>query len=169
MFRPGFQGKGRKHRTPTSLSELVSAHSRRWRFQTLYRLEYIRQKWPQAAGEYVAQHVFPVRLIRKTLRVSVSDSSWGNEMSYLAGTILERLQELIPAGWVQEIHVAAGGNPVPPPPLPKPVLLAEKTPDMTAKAQSVAAGLDTDLSDAFARAMLACLRRRAANPTEPKD
>ncbi len=167
MFRPGIHGKTRRRRqAPAILSELVSAQSRRWRFQTLFRLEHIRQKWPQAAGEYVAQHVFPVRLIRKTLRVSVADASWGNEMSYLSATILERLQELIPAGWVEEIHVVAGGDFAPPPPVRKPVKLAEKTPAMAEKAKSVAKGLEPEIEDAFTRAMLTCLRRRAANPDE---
>jgi hypothetical protein len=126
----------------------------------LQRLEVIRHRWAEAAGEYVAQHVVPVRLVKKSLRVAADDSSWINEMTYMKDTILERLQELLGGKWVDEIHVVAGECHNPLPAKEPPFKLGQITKDMDKQAEEVGQDLaDRDLAEAIKRARLAQLRR----------
>jgi hypothetical protein len=158
---PPFMRRRRKKGSPPSrLSDLVSSHTRRWKLTALHRLEVIRRKWAQAAGEYVAGHTVPVRLVRKTLRVAVPDSGWASEMTYLAGPILERLQALLRGNWVEEIKPVLVDS-IPDSPAPAPgVKLPEPTEKMLADAQRAVAGIsDDDLREAMRRAVLASLRR----------
>ncbi len=146
---------------PVKLSDLIDNRTRRWRLQRLKRLEIIRAKWPSAAGEYVAGHTQPVRLVRKTLRVAVDDAGWLNEMSYLTDTILERLRELLPGDWVAEIK-AVTGEPVPPPdprPGPARACLAEPTVEMHRRLDETLPELeDPKLAASIRQAMLTSLR-----------
>ena len=137
--------------------------------QSLHRLEFIRRKWREAAGEYVAAHVVPVRLVRKTLRLAAEDSTWASEMTYLVEELCARLQKLIPTGWVEEIRVVAS-EPLPPE-LPPTIMSALKlppsTPEMEKKAHALTEitldpGADPLLVAAIKRAVLAALRRDQA-------
>jgi Protein of unknown function (DUF721). len=140
--------------------------------QALHRIEVIRRKWREVAGEYVAVHVVPVRLVRKTLRLAAEDSTWASEMTYLSSELLERLQQVIPKGWVEEILVVASE------PLPSdlPELKPERTlPPPTSEMEQKALALTTITLDADAdptlvaaiqRAMLAALRRNDNNVKE---
>jgi len=146
---------------PVKLTELIDKRTRRWRIQRLWRLQLIRQKWPQAAGEYVAEHTVPVRLVRKTLRISVDDSTWLNEMNYLKDTILERLQASLPGDWIKDVKLVVGEPPetdelVPAPPDTD---LPEPTSAMRARVEEVCSKVaDADLSEKIGRAMLSSLR-----------
>lgn len=146
---------------PVKLADLIDRRSRRWRLQRLKRLEIIRAKWPEAAGEYVAEHTQPVRLVRKTLRVVVEDAGWQNEMSYLAPTILERLRELLPGDWVDELKPVTG-EPLPAtsdlPHYSRP-RLAEPSAEMLKRLDRALPDMkNRDLYQAIRRAMLSSLR-----------
>jgi hypothetical protein len=93
------------HPSPTSMNELMNKQINRFGIQGLYKLEIIRQLWPQAAGPYVARYATPIRLIRKSLRIATSDATWMTEMTYLAESILKRLQDLLPGNWVKELKI----------------------------------------------------------------
>ena len=144
------------------MADLLGAQARRWKFQHLHRLERVRRVWPQAAGDYVARHVSPVKLYKGTLRLAVVDASWANELSYLAPEILERLRQLLPKGWVEELKVVQGevlppdaaGRDAQVPQLP------EASPAMQARAQELSEDIaDENLAEAVRRARLASLRR----------
>jgi hypothetical protein len=155
---------------PIKLADLVDAKARKWRFKLLARCSIIRSKWLEAAGEFVAAHVQPARLVRKQLRLAVDDASWANEMTYMGPNILERLQGLIPRGWVDELKVVQG-EPMPEP-LPPPtfLILPPKSPKMQAKAEKVADCLvDPDLAEAVRRATIARLRRLDASSKNAVD
>lgn len=149
-------------KAPVKLSGIIERQSRKLRFQSLQRLEVIRSCWRQVAGDMLARHVVPVRLVRKTLRLSVADHAWLNEMSYLAGPLLERLQQALPGRWVEELKFVVG-EPVPelrpsepctPPPL------APVTDAMKRQAQHAAEQVGNEaLRQAIFRAGLARLRR----------
>ncbi len=145
---------------PVRLGELIDRSARRWRFAALAKLEVIRARWPRAAGEYVAAHVAPVRLVRKTLRLAVDDASWASEMTYLAPAILERLKALLPGKWVEDLKVVLT-EPMPPIEPPEPgVEMAPEDQDMRDRAKRAAAELsDPDLASAVRRATVARLRR----------
>ena len=112
---PPYRRRRKKYTKPARLSDLVGSHTRRWKLTALHRLEVIRRKWAQAAGEYVARHAVPVRLVRRTLRVAVPDSSWASEMTYLGGPILERLQKLFPWPGTPRPYCSAWSPPRPGP------------------------------------------------------
>jgi hypothetical protein len=146
---------------PVRLAELVDKRAKRWRFQHLGRMEVIRTRWKEAAGEFVARNVIPVRLVRKQLRLAVSDSSWASEMAYLKDEILERLLELLPKGWIKEIKVVTT-EPFPAEDVldTQEFCLAPTTEDMHKKADQVASLVsDPNLSQAIKRARISQLRR----------
>jgi hypothetical protein len=150
----------RKLKRPISISDLVGKQARRWRFVALHRLEVIRQKWPQAAGDYVARHVVPIRLVRRTLRLVAADSAWATEMTYLSDDILKRLQALLPGKWVDELQCVQG-EPLPPgDPPAEPVELKEATDEMRRRVEAVCDPIkDPALGEVVRRAMLKSLRR----------
>ena len=135
---PRNRRRRKKYSKPSRLSDVVGSHTRRWKLTALHRLEVIRRKWAAAAGEYVAKHTVPVRLVRKTLRVAVPDSSWSAEMAYLAGPILERLQKMLKGDWVHEIKpVLTESIPDSPPPIPD-IKLPEPTEEMHRRGEKLA-------------------------------
>jgi hypothetical protein len=153
----------KKHRRgPVPVAEVVGKAARRWRFLHLHRLEVIRRAWREAAGEFVAKHAIPVRLVRRTLRVSVEDSSWVNEMTYLGPEILERLKERLKGNWVTDLKVVVG-EPAEDLPSPPPAfVLPPATPALEHAAEALAEDVeDPALRAAVARAALAYLRRKA--------
>ncbi len=48
--------------------------------------------WEKAVGSRIAERTYPTRLDRGVLHVRAATSSWANELSLLADTILERLR-----------------------------------------------------------------------------
>lgn len=167
---PHNRRRRKKYTKPARLSDLVGSHTRRWKLTALHRLEVIRRKWAQAAGDYVARHAVPVRLVRKTLRVAVEDSSWAAELVYLAGPILERLQKLLKGDWVEQIRpVQVESIPDSPAP-PADIVLPEPTEDMQKHAeQAVAEIRDDKLRESMRRAVLASLRRLDAEARDAVD
>ncbi len=156
-----FRKRRRRAARPVRLGELVDKRARKWRFKHLARLETIRSQWAAAAGDFVAAHVQPARLVRRQLRLAVDDAAWGNELTYLAPAILERLRELLPGNWIDELKVVPG-EPMPEPPAPEPDRppLPPADAAMRAAAEEAAAGLaDPELAAAVRRASLARLRR----------
>lgn len=160
----------KKYSKPARLADLVGSHTRRWRLTALHRLEVIRRLWAKAAGEYVARHSVPVRLVRKTLRVAVEDSTWAAEMAYLAGPILERLQKLLKGDWVEEIRPVQVES-IPDSPAPAAdIKLPEPTEEMQQRAdQAVASITDDKLRESMRRAVLASLRRLDAEASDAVD
>ncbi|NMB75095.1 MAG: DUF721 domain-containing protein [Myxococcales bacterium] len=149
-------------KAPVKLSGIIERQSRKLRFHSLRRLEVIRSCWRQVAGEMLARHVVPVRLVRKTLRLSVADHAWLNEMSYLAGPLLERLQQALPGQWVEELKFVVG-EPAPeirPHEPSATACLAPVTDAMIREAEQAAEQVsDEALRQAILRASLARLRR----------
>ena len=167
---PPNRRRRKKYTKPARLSDLVGSHTRRWKLTALHRLEVIRRKWAAAAGEYVAKHAVPVRLVRKTLRVAVEDSSWAAEMAYLAGPIVERLQKMLKGDWVEEIR-AVQVESIPDSPAPaEEITLPEPTEEMRQRAEQAVAGITDDkLRESMRRAVLASLRRLDAEASYAVD
>lgn len=163
--------KRKRLKKPIRLAELMDQRTRQWRFAHLAKLEAIRAQWPKAAGDYVAAHVQPARLVRKQLRLAADDAGWVSELTYLGPEILARLAELLPGPWVTELKVVPG-EPMPAetPAPPDRVELAAETPEMRRAAEAVADELtDEALAAAVRRASLARLRRLDATPAGPVD
>jgi hypothetical protein len=160
-----FERHRKRLRSPIRLKDLIQNRTRRWKMTLLQRTEIIQQKWAEAAGEYVASHVVPSRLIRKTLRVVAEDSAWLTEMTYLGEEILVRLKELLPGDWVDKIQTVVG-EPLPKRALSEPaVLLAKTSKEMLHRVEEVGDLVDdTELRKAIERAMLAGVRRDRVKP-----
>ena len=154
---PRNRRRRRKYAKPSRLSDLVGSHTSRWR-------------WAKAAGEYMARHAVPVRLVRRTLRVAVPDSSWAAEMIYLAGPILERLQKMLKGAWVEEIKPVLVDSIPDSPPVAREIKLPEPTEEMNRRAdRAVKDVADENLRESMRRAVLASLRRLDAEASNAVD
>ncbi len=156
-----------RRRPPSSLGEILGEQTRRWRIQHLQRLEVIKRKWQEAAGPYLASQVVPARLVRKTLRLIAADATWLQQMTYLKEMLLERLGQLLPGPWVEEIKVVTGEPlpPVEPSRKPAPPRLAEATEEMREKVTAACVQIGSpQVAEAVGRAMLSWLRLDAARP-----
>ena len=67
--------------------------------------------WRQAAGPQVVAATQPLRLARGTLTVACESSVWANELTYLGGSLLEKLRALDPDCPVTKLRfVTSGGS-----------------------------------------------------------
>jgi predicted nucleic acid-binding Zn ribbon protein len=69
------------------------------------------QLWHRAAGAQVASVTQPIRFARGTLTVVCESSVWTNELTYLGGTLLERLRALDPSCPVERLRFVTGKGP----------------------------------------------------------
>jgi hypothetical protein len=68
--------------------------------------------WPSAVGETVAANAWPARIARDgTLHVNTSSSAWAFELTQLAQTVLERLQEKLGESAPKGLRFAVGHLP----------------------------------------------------------
>jgi predicted nucleic acid-binding Zn ribbon protein len=51
-------------------------------------------RWDEAVGEAVGAHLRPIKLDRGVLLVEADDPAWATQVRFLAGTIIERLEEV---------------------------------------------------------------------------
>jgi hypothetical protein len=51
--------------------------------------------WRRASGESLRRHAVPFRLYRKTLVISVADSTWQKQLEAMSGQLLFRLNSLL--------------------------------------------------------------------------
>lgn len=73
---------------PATLGSLLSRSSQ------LHPARYVSwQSWREVVGTRVAQRSRPRALEGKTLHVTVNSSAWAQELSFLAPTIVEKLNE----------------------------------------------------------------------------
>jgi hypothetical protein len=70
--------------------------------------------WAETVGEAIARNAWPARVARDgTLHVNTSSSAWTFELSQLAPTILERLQETAGDAAPRRLRFAPGNLPEP--------------------------------------------------------
>jgi predicted nucleic acid-binding Zn ribbon protein len=65
----------------------------------------LRKAWSEAVGEQVANHAHVRRLRGNVLEVEVSSDAWATELTYLSGSLAERLNAVLGAGTVAQIVV----------------------------------------------------------------
>ena len=117
--------------------------------------------WPECVGAGIAANAWPARLARDGgLHVSTSSSAWAFELTQLASSILERLQERLGESAPASLRFAPG--PVPEAG-PEPVEPLERTVPKVGEADRaegarIAASIENeDLREAVARAAEASL------------
>lgn len=118
--------------------------------------------WPTVVGDAIARQAWPLRIARDgTLHVATSSATWANELAFLAGEIVERLEELLGPAAPARMRCAVG--PVPetaatsePPAAVRAV--PEIPSEIGEEADSAAAAIDDpDLRELVARAARASL------------
>jgi predicted nucleic acid-binding Zn ribbon protein len=66
----------------------------------------ILARWPDVVGEAVAIHCHPRGLEDDgTLLVEADSSAWATQLSYLRGTLLDRLGTIVGPGLVRQVHI----------------------------------------------------------------
>lgn len=71
--------------------------------------------WPEVVGKTIASRAQPVRIIDGTLTVAVSSGPWMQELTFLKGMMLQKLNARLGGEVVREI-VLRSGRVVPPAP-----------------------------------------------------
>ncbi|HLC17659.1 MAG TPA: DUF721 domain-containing protein [Thermodesulfobacteriota bacterium] len=76
----------------------------------------IKKFWGELVGEAVSRRAVPLRLMGRTLYCSVSSSTWMAELNYQKKLIIERINERLGQGAVEDIVLRQGAVPEPQPP-----------------------------------------------------
>lgn len=113
--------------------------------------------WWQAVGPRIAERARPIRLLREELTIRAATATWAQELSFLAPTIIERLQKL---GFAVK-HVRFYVGPVDPPlrrPEPAPQRLVPPPAKLSSPLQTTIESVENEtLRDAILRAAAANL------------
>ena len=125
----------------------------------------ITAAWPEAVGDAVARHAWPLRLGRDgTLHVATASATWAFELDRLSPEIAERLAVVLGSPAPAKLRFRVG--PVPEPG-PEPQAASQESiapfpasPEAEAEAASAAAAIeDLELRELVARAARASLSR----------
>ena len=65
----------------------------------------IHDVWTEVAGETVAAHVRPVRLLGGVLVLEADSGAWATQVRYLTGTLAERANEVLGTALVEQVQV----------------------------------------------------------------
>ena len=68
-------------------------------------LQAVFSRWDEVVGGPLAIHARPVSLVGGVLVVAVDDPAWGNELRYLASSVLARLEEVVGPGAATRVEV----------------------------------------------------------------
>lgn len=93
---------------PPPLEQVVSGYAARRGWGRRLKGARIHAVWDEIAGEELARHVVPVRLAGGVLVVRAESPAWATQVSYLAGQLLTRANEVLGEGEVQTVTVQAG-------------------------------------------------------------
>jgi hypothetical protein len=64
--------------------------------------------WPEVVGQAVAARATPLRIIKGVLTVAVSSGPWKQELAFLKGMIIEKLNDRLGGEVVKEIVLKSG-------------------------------------------------------------
>ena len=68
-------------------------------------------RWSEVVGPTVANHCQPRRLEEDgTLSVVADSAAWATQLSYLQGTLLDRLSAIVGPGVVKQVRVRTGDS-----------------------------------------------------------
>jgi hypothetical protein len=113
-------------RFPMPLADVVQAELTTLGLAERLREAEIWRLWPEIVGQTVAARAVPLRIIKGTLTVAVSSGPWKQELSFLKGMMIERLNDRLGGEVVKEIILKSGAvdrnvsvSPVPPEETPR--------------------------------------------------
>lgn len=124
--------------------------------------------WSEAVGPAVARHAAPERVDHDTLHVVVDGAPWANELRWMEGPLVARLNAACGRQVVSRLRFRIGTLPTVEADL-RPLAVPRPTAAAHAAAASLSAGLEPDIGAAWRRLVARGLMRRPAPPTEEDD
>jgi hypothetical protein len=105
------QSKDKKRsrmRYPKPLSDLMSDTVSSMGLAGRLQEAEIWRLWPEIVGQAIASQAQPVRIINGVLTVAVSSAPWMQELSYLKGMMITKLNSALGSVVVREIILRSG-------------------------------------------------------------
>jgi predicted nucleic acid-binding Zn ribbon protein len=90
---------------PIRIAELLSPALERLGPRGLWKESKLRKIWPLVVGPDVSANAQIARLRGRVLEVSVASDAWATELTYLASSVLEKLNQRLGESIVDEIVV----------------------------------------------------------------
>jgi hypothetical protein len=127
-----------------------------------YRLDIFRL-WPTAVGPKIAARTAPQSFSRGVLLVRAATTTWQNELMFLRGTIMTKLNALLTQPYIRELKVVCGHLPV------RTVEVAQRPVPLDPEALAQAHGCAATIKDPEVRALFAqCMARTLTHEAAPK-
>lgn len=95
-------------RSPSLLGDALSDVVGRRRWSDRLEGAGIFRVWEDVVGTDLAQRCEPVKLVGGRLVVRAENPAWATEVRYLTTTIIERADEVLRPGLVQQVDVVVG-------------------------------------------------------------
>lgn len=95
-------------RSPSLLGDAVSDVVGRRRWGDRLEGAAIFRVWEDVVGDDLARRCEPVKLVGGRLVVRAENPAWATEVRYLTTTIIERADEVLRPGLVQQVDVVVG-------------------------------------------------------------
>jgi predicted nucleic acid-binding Zn ribbon protein len=93
-------------REPVQVGEEIARAFRARGWQQRLQASRVVARWADVAGEAVAAHCRPLRLEDDgTLVVSADSAAWATQLTYLQGTLLDRIAKVCGPGTVASVRV----------------------------------------------------------------
>ena len=102
---PNVSGAGEDDRDPQPLGRSVDRLLSERGWQTELAVAGAVGRWDQVVGPEVAAHVTPERFEDSVLYVRADSTAWATQMTYLAPSVVRRLNEELGAGTVHRLQV----------------------------------------------------------------
>lgn len=93
---------------PAPVAELLRRVAERRGWDRRLEGARVHDSWGEIAGEELARHAQPVRLVGGVLVVRAESAAWATQVRYLAATLAARANEVLGPDQVTKVTVTAG-------------------------------------------------------------
>lgn len=153
--------KRTRMRFPLPLSDVVRVELTTLGLAERLREAEIWRLWPEVVGLTVAARARPLRIIKGTLTVAVSSGPWKQELTFLKGMMIEKLNERLGGEVIKDIVLKSGQvgrdadmSPMPPEETPRKKRLTSR--QLSFIDEQSAAITNPETRDAFIALMKTC-------------
>lgn len=99
---------GAAGRMPSAVGAVLESEIARRRWTRRLEGVAVIERWPEVVGEQLADRCEPVRLVGDVLVIRAESSVWATQITYLAGTIVGRVSDVLGPGLVSDVRVVVG-------------------------------------------------------------